>query len=183
MSALKRMHGQLLRTMRRAGWAGMLGVLLAIAAVLVYFGGHAYLENRHAALATERVYLARSLAVTETRPDAPRAGGVVGFYARFPALAELPRTLTRLHFLADKHAIEHERTDYRSRDEVGTPLLRVTLNLPVRGDFGQMYSWLGEAQAELQELALETISIRQSDDGPGVVEAELVFVVFVRRPS
>lgn len=172
-----------LRVGRRAGWAGALGGLLLVAAIGVAFGANAWFEKRYDELAAERVRLAR-IASTGPVRDGQGGGDVVGdFHARFPSVAELPRTLTRLHFLADKHALEHERTDYRSSEEAGTPLLRVSLTLPVRGDFGQMYSWLGEALAELPALALESIAIRRNEAEIGLVDAEVRFVVFVRRPS
>lgn len=183
MKRIASLRDRALRTGRRAGWAGALGGLLLVAAIGVAFGGNAWFEKRYDELAAERLRLA-SLASSEPARDAQRPGDGVGdFHARFPTLSELPRTLTRLHFLADKHALEHERTDYRSSDEPGTPLVRVSLTLPVRGDFGQMYAWLGEALADLPALALESIAIRRDDSEIGLVQAEIRFVVFVRRPS
>lgn len=170
------------RTVRRAGWVGGVGVMLAVVALAAYVGGNRYLDARYDALVSERTRLARALTAGEGSPEAPRPGQeVASFYSRFPVYAELPRSLTRLHFLADKHALAYERTDYRVGDEPGGPLLRVSLSLPVSGDYSQLYAWLSEALAELPELALESVAIRRNEAEFGLVDADLRFVVFARR--
>lgn len=182
MSVAARLSEYAARALRRAGWAGWLGAVLAVAALTVYLGGHASIEARRDALDAEYARLMQADAVGA----AARAGAAPGerlaeFHAGFPLLQALPRTLTRLHALADEHALDLERTDYRSAEVPGTPLLRVSLSVPVRGDFAQIYAWLSAMLAEMPEVALSSLAVRRSDSEIGLVDAEVQLAVFVRR--
>lgn len=182
MSLAARLSEHAVRALRRAGWAGALGAILVVAALAVYLGGHASIEARREALDAEHARLMRAgTADTATREQAAPGERLADFYAGFPSLQALPRTLTRLHTLADAHALGLERTDYRSADEPGTPLVRVSLNQPVRGEFEQVYGWLSALLAEMPEVALGSLAVRRNDSEIGLVDAEVQLSVFVRR--
>lgn len=182
MSLAARLSEHAVRALRRAGWAGGLGAILAVAALAVYLGGHASIEARREALDAERERLMRAgTAESAARPQPAAGERLADFYAGFPTLQALPRTLTRLHTLADAHALDLERTDYRSAEEPGTPLVRVALSLPVRGDFGQIYGWLSALLGDMPEVALGALSVRRDDSEIGLVDAEVELSVFVRR--
>jgi hypothetical protein len=182
MSVAARLSEHAARALRRAGWAGGLGALLAAGALVVYVTGHAAIETRREALDAEQARLMRAgTADTAARAQPAPGERLADFYAGFPPLQALPRTLTRLHTLADAHALDLERTDYRSAEEPGTPLVRVSLNLPVRGEFAQIYGWLSALLADMPEVALGALSVRRSDSEIGLVDAEVELSVFVRR--
>lgn len=182
MSLAARLSEHAARALCRAGWAGALGAALAVAALALYLGGHASIEARREVLDAEHARLMRAgTADTAVRRQPAPGERLADFHAGFPPLQALPRTLTRLHTLADAHALDLERTDYRSAEEPGTPLVRVSLNLPVRGDFAQIYGWLSALLADMPEVALGGLSVRRNDSEIGLVEAEVELSVFVRR--
>lgn len=182
MRGLARLGEESWRAVRRAGWAGALGAILLAVALVGGAFGRAALDARRYALDAERIGLARSdRAAVAARAGSSPTERISDFYARFPALRELPRTLTRLHAHGDRHGLSFERADYRSSEEAGTPLLRVSLNLPVRGEFGQIYGWLSELLGDMPEVALEALSVRRGDSEVGLVDAEVRLAVFVRR--
>lgn len=182
MSLWARLRERVLHSARRAGWAGALGVALLVGAALVHVVGGAALEARREALGAERTRLLRADPAAVAVPDgATPAERLADFYRGFPPLRELPRALARIHAHADRHALDLERADYRSADEAGTPLVRVSVTVPVRGEFAAIYAWLSELLGDMPELALESLSVRRSDGEIAYVDAELRLALFVRR--
>jgi hypothetical protein len=169
------------RTLLRAGWPGIGGVaLLAGAAVFAYLTGAA-IDERRAELAEERARLLRG-EVRQT-PGGDERERLKAFYDRFPLATELPARLRLLHELATAQGVNVQRTDYRSTIESGTPLLEVTLSIPVNGEFAALYGWLGELLREMPEVALDTLSVKRATTDTTTVEAELRLQLYVRgRP-
>ncbi len=180
MSALAPLREQALRLLRQAGWAGALGLALLLSAFVLDAASAAVDAERRAALAAERARLLQGVVSAE----AAQRGGpahVGDFYTAFPPLQTLPRALARLADLADSHGVNVDRTDYRSADQAGTPLVRVALSLPVQGRFSAVHGWLGEVLATMPEVALESLVVRRAHPGAELVEGELRLLVFARR--
>jgi hypothetical protein len=179
VSALRQLRDDARRALRRAGWAGGLGLALLLLAMLLDVAGSAALDARREALAAER---ARLLQASRAAGDAATEGGrAAGRVVTFPAAAELPQLLTRLHAMGDEWGLQLSRSDYRSAPEAGTGLTRVSLQLPVEGEFGAIYGWLDEVLAAMPAVGLEAISVRRGDSELVPVEAELRLAIYVRQ--
>jgi hypothetical protein len=140
--------------------------------------------ERRAALAVQRTQLAQGAAMSGGAVGGLRsAASVADFHAGFPQARSLPRTLARIYEFADNHGLNVDRTAYRSVDEPGTPLARVSLQLPAQGGYGALYAWLGEMLGAMPEVGLESLVIRRVEPGADLVEADVRLVVFVRRGS
>lgn len=173
-SAILREQG--LRLIRRLGWAGGSGLALLAFAIVLDVLGAAALERRRDELVAERTRL--------LRPPQAQAGGasaVERFYAAFPAERGLPRSLANVSVLAENHGLNAERTAYRSAAQPGTPLLRVSLSLPVQGSYGALHAWLAEMLATMPEVALESLAVRRLEPAADLVEADVALAVFARR--
>lgn len=181
MSTASRLRESALRALRNAGWAGIAGGLLILIAVAVDQAAGGALDARRATLAAERAALLRGGSATPASGAAASREALDAFYAGFPPAGDLPMILGDVHAHAENHGVDLDRTDYRLADESGTPLLRVALNLPVRGDFRALYAWLGELSAAVPAVGFEALSVRRSDPQLGFIEGELRMVVFVRR--
>lgn len=165
-----------LRMLRRAGWAGLLGLVLLLAAAVIQVTTGEWAAARRADLAAQRAQLAG-----QSPAGARGAPSAASFLAAFPAGSELPRVLARLYELSDAHGLNVERTAYRRADEPGTPLTRVSLQMPVQGRYGALYAWLGEVLGTMPAVGLESFSIRRVDQGADLVEADIRLVVFARQ--
>lgn len=168
-----------LRSLHRAGWAGAVGAGLIAFALAFGYTVAADQAKRQVQLAAERSRLLETTRgpAADQRPAAER---LAAFYARFPAMAELPVRLQELHRLAESHGVVLARADYRASRDAGTGLQRVTLDLPVSGAFDPVYQWLAEVLESMPEVALESLSIKREDTAAGEVDVELRLVLFLR---
>lgn len=170
---------RILRMLKRLGWVGGAGLGLLLAALLVDLAVTASNYRAQAQLEAERGRLTR-LAVSGA-PPLPTTP-TEAFYARFPEQSELPRSLARLSEIAAANAMNIARADYRAAEQPGTPLLRMSLSLPVQGNYAALYGGLAEMLAAMPEVALESLSLRRVDRTADVVEGEARLAVFARRP-
>jgi Type II secretion system (T2SS), protein M subtype b len=179
MTGGARLRESVRRTLRRAGRAGWTGLALLVAAAVLAVADNALITQQRAELAIERAQLVSIADVASTTGSAP----LLGFFAGFPPSQNLPRILSRIYEFSDSHGLNVERTEYRRVDEAGVPLVRVSLQLPVQGDFSALYAWLNEMLSVMPELGLESLIVRREDSGSEQVNAEVRLVVFVRKAS
>lgn len=183
MSTASRVRESALRALRRAGWAGALGAVLIVVAIGAVRATDSERDARLAALAAERYALLRGGSATRAAGAEASREALDAFYAGFPHAGDLPSILNDVHVRAEHHGVDLERTDYRLSDERNSPLRRVGLNLPVRGNFSKVYAWLGELSSDLPGLGFEALSVRRSDPRTGFIEGELRMVLFFRREA
>lgn len=168
------------RSFHAAGWAGVLGFALLLFAVSFDFTGNRTLEAEAASLRQE----ARALVARQHRPvraESSERQRLEQFYAGLPGVTRLPDLLVRLHGYALARGVVLDRADYRTTVEVGTPLERVTLDLPAHGSYPMLRAWLDDLYVEMPELAVESLSIhRERIDAP-LLEAQVRLTLFLRR--
>ena len=180
-AAIALLRERLGRIVLRAGWAGGVGVALLVVAAVFSQVTDTATEERRAALASERARLLRGEVRRE--PEVNERERLKAFYQRFPVATDLPEVLRRLHEHATARGVSLQRTDYRSSAEAGTPLLQVTLTIPVNGEFANLYGWLAEVLREMPEVALETLNVKRPAANSTVVEAEVRLQLYLRGRS
>ncbi|KON80966.1 hypothetical protein PA01_04415 [Azoarcus sp. PA01] len=175
-----RLQEAVLRAILHAGWPGALGASLLAFALAFGLSGDAEIGAQRDALAEERARLLRPARLVAGATSDPR-GRLDRYYAAFPVRAALPARLDRLHAMAETHGIGIDGASYDIADVSDAPLQRISLALPVRGDFTRVYAWLADALRELPELALESLSVKRAATDSTEVEGEARFVLFVRK--
>ena len=171
-----------LRGFHAAGWAGVLGIGLGVFALSFDLTGNRALADEADTLHQQ----ARSLARSQRQRSAPVASDrerLDAFYARLPPAGSLPELLVRLHGHALARGLPTDKADYRVQALPGTPLEKVSLDLPVRGSYPAIRSWLADVLAAMPALALDELALRRADIGKPDIEARVRFVIFVRRPA
>lgn len=174
------LHESAVRLFRSAGWAGVVGFgLLVFALSLDYFGNRTLAEEADA-LQQEAHVLASRLRHPAVTPVASDRQRLDAFYASLPRSSDLPELLVRLHGHALARGIRVESANYRSTPEAGTPLERITLELPAQGTYPLLRAWLEDVQTAMPEVALDAISLRRDSIGVTDVQARVRLLVFLR---
>lgn len=178
--ASTRIARRLTRGLRRLGWPGGLGVVLIAGAIMVGAVSDVRMSEEREALSAERRALTRSSQATQVTKVIPDRVRLDDFYAStFPGESALPDRLASLYSVAARHGITVQRVDYRTADEQGTPLRRISLRLPVQGNFVRIHAWLSDVLVAQPELSLESIALQRADSESGSVNAELRLSLYV----
>ncbi|TVO60457.1 hypothetical protein [Denitromonas ohlonensis] len=176
---LDRLRERTLRAVMRAGWAGAVGVALLAFALAFGLSTGSEQAAQAESLAAERAALLK-VADVSVQPVLSDRDRLAAFYTRFAPASELSSVLAKMHVAAAEHGLLPERGDYRSALVSGTPLVRVTATLPMRGSFDDLYAWLGQVLAEQPGAAVEQLSIKREQATAGQVSADVRVSVFVR---
>ncbi|HMW53258.1 MAG TPA: hypothetical protein PLN96_16185 [Zoogloea sp.] len=121
-----------------------------------------------------------SLRVRPLSPEESDRQRLDRFYASFPDSAGLPDRLIRINGYALARQVAVDRAEYRSSKEPGTPLERVTLNVPAHGDYPTLRAWLGDVLTDMPELAVESLSLKRSTIADPVLEAQVHLAIFLK---
>lgn len=171
---------RLKRLVQRAGWAGAVGGVLIAAASIGGLLADAHIDEARSELARERARLMRALPGASAHTQESDRTRLARFYtSRFPGESELSARLGQLYAAADAHGVAIQRVDYRRAAEPGTPLLRVSLALPVQGDFTRIHAWLSDLLVQLPELALEGISMKRAGSEASTSDMEIRLALFL----
>ncbi|MDD3352659.1 GspMb/PilO family protein [Zoogloea sp.] len=167
-------------TVRRAGWAGVVGLALGGFALSFDLGGNRLLAGEAESLRQQARQLSRQLR-RATPPETTPRDRLETFLQGFPAAAELPDLLVRLHGHALVRGVLVDKADYRASPLAGSPLEQVTLELPLRGAYPAIRLWLADLLAAMPELAVDSLQVRRGSIEAGDVEGRVRLVLYLRR--
>jgi len=102
---------------------------------------------------------------------------------RFPGEDQLNAELGRLIELATQQGLKLPSGDYRLMPGKDGLFDRYVLNLPVKGSYQAIRSYVAAARHEFPDLAVDDITLRRENIASTEVEAQLRFVIFARRPT
>lgn len=105
------------------------------------------------------------------------------FYKQFPAGATLPKWLRLIDTTALKQHLVLNHGDYKLTQSKQGQLQRYEIVLPVSGSYVQIRQFIAEALQQLPALALSDLQIKRDNVMSPIVEARLVFVLFLQGDS
>lgn len=79
-----------------------------------------------------------------------------------PPLSEMVPVLERLADLAARHALKVPSTEYRPAEDKEAGLTRLTVNLGLEGNYGQVRRFLYELEKRRRSLVIEALSLRDA---------------------
>jgi hypothetical protein len=183
---MKRLLWQLQHLSQAVGLPGWVGVALLAACGLGWGLSDVPLKGETARLDAISDSLERSLAaragVAITQPLTPTQQ-LAEFQRRFVGEKQLAGALRRLQAAAKRQGVQIEQAEFRLASDVGEPLMRYTIVLPVKADYRALRRFTREALLALPGLAIEEVNLRRNDAKATALEAQLRFVLFMTKPG
>lgn len=168
---------RLRRMANRLGAAGLAGLALLAAALLLEFAGTAPVR---AHVAEQRLALQSLHARIAARaPAAAPAVAVAHPLAALPPTGEAAQQLGELERLARAHGIVLPRGQYNAAAQAGTTLVRWQIALPVEATYPALHAWLAAALERLPNLALDEIKLKRERIESRTLQAELRLSLYV----
>lgn len=184
MNGLTMRHAQyLLRQLGPAGLAGLGLLLLALLLGLFWIQpAEQDLQRQARKLQNQQGQLTR-LRQPGRVVELSQEEQLERFYGGFPATPRVPDLLDGLYRAAAQHALELETGEYALIQNESDTLARYRVALPVKGSFAQVLSFMDASLRAMPSIALESANFKREKVDDAVVEAKLVFLVYVRaRP-
>ena len=116
-------------------------------------------------------------------PAQTSAQEIVEFYKQFPAGASLPTWLRLIDTTALKRHLVLNRGDYKLTQTKQGQLQRYEIVLPVSGSYVQIRQFIADVLLQIPALALSDLQLKRDNAMSPIVEARLVFVLFLQSDS
>jgi Tfp pilus assembly protein PilO len=173
---------QLQYRLRQLGSLGVLGLALLVAAGVLWLvliqPGEQELVRLAAQVKTRQVELT-ALNTTGRVVELSKEEKIAEFYKGFPAVVQVPDQLKNIYQAADKNGLTLETGEYALLQTEADPLARYRVALPVKGTFAQILAFMDAVLKDMPSTALESANFKRDKVDDPVVDAKLVFIVFV----
>ena len=183
--ALTRLRWQSAHVLRAIGLPGqvalavLLGSAIVEGAVVMPLGDDATRLSGANHASEQRIAAAR--AHPETLPATP-AEQMAAFQERFPSEREMSAALAGLVGVARKRGVRLDQAEFKFVSEATEPLQRYSILLPAKADYRSLRRFMRDALRDQPALALADMNLRRGDPKSPVLDAQMHFVLFVRRP-
>lgn len=138
-------------------------------------------EAERGAVAAERKQVLRQTAWL--RKSSGVIDGSVAFAAGFPSAQSRPERVAQLIALAQQHGLSWQRSEYVYGVDAQLPLSRYQLAMPLSGSYESLRSFIAEALANDDALALDGLQLRRAEAKTPELQAELRFTLFARAET
>jgi len=183
---LSYLYWHLTKVAKNLGLWGILGFVMVIVSLLIYFTKVVVIEEELITSVAELEHQERTK--TELResivvPQHTTAQELEAFYAMFPSASSLPKWLGFIDKTAAKQHLVLNRGDYKLLQTQQGRLMRYEIILPVAGKYTQIRHFIASILHQLPALALSDIQIKRENALSPTVEARLVFVLFLQSDT
>ena len=159
------------------GLAGVAGLCMVLAAVLLQFG---LIQPAGRELAGMQAELGR----LHDQPIVPKQVGVqqqlAQFYRFFPPPQSLSQQVRTLHAVTEQRQLRMGRIDYKLSRVSGTPLQRYGISYELVTDYPALRIYLAELLRTLPNAALEDIELQRYSDNVHMLEAKIELGLYFR---
>lgn len=165
------------------GLWGLLGVTLVILGLLFYTTKIMDVDNELNRNLAEYQQLESNKTIPvplSATPTVTTEQEIADFYKLFPNGANLPKLLGQIDHSAVKQSLILNRADYKLTQTKQGKLIRYEIVLPVIGKYIQIRQFIVALLHQLPALALTDMQIKRENSMSSVVEARLVFVLFLQ---
>jgi Tfp pilus assembly protein PilO len=168
------------RALVKLRWPGVAGLgLIAFTLGLTLFGVEAS-RQKLMALDREAAALKTQLGKHSAAPTlASSRSQLSNFYAFFPLTENVPELLSRINRSANEHQLMLEKGEYKLAREPDFRLARYQVTLPIRGDYGELRSFVNDVLEAVPSAALEELTLKRESADLPQLEGRVRFVLFL----
>jgi hypothetical protein len=178
------LHSRVAYALRRLGWSGWLGLLLAAAGIgyglLVSIPEQQRLAQVQSSIESDRQRLA---AAPTLKNGASPGQKLATFYGGFPKGGSIADELDRIFKAAAARKVDLDVGEYSLAHSQEGRLEQYRIIFPVRGSYPDIRAFVASTLAAAPSLALESMTLRREKVIDSVVDGRLVFVLFLERES
>ena len=182
------------RFAKTLGVWGLLGIVIILASSIFYFvdfmptskrllQAQNELQNKLEHTQKNMRKHSQKETLVQVAPAQTSTQEIAEFYKQFPAGATLPKWLRLIDTTALKQHLVLNHGDYKLTQSKQGQLQRYEIVLPVSGSYVQIRQFIAEALQQLPALALSDLQIKRDNVMSPIVEARLVFVLFLQGDS
>lgn len=175
------------QALRFLGWPGVVAIALLAANLAFYFSVTIPARDEVERLRASAEYaqakkqrLARNHLAT--LPPTP-ASDLQRFNAFFPPAQEAPKWISTVYAAARGEKLVLERGDYKGLRDVGVPLVRYQMTLPVKGTYPQIRRFIAEILEEIPSASIDDISIKRDKISSEAVDARIKISLYMKDGS
>ncbi|MDP2247551.1 MAG: hypothetical protein Q8J65_05420 [Nitrosomonadales bacterium] len=167
---------------RQLGWQGLTGITLLLACLAFSLGAAVPEAQRLAQLTIEVEKMREEIPQrNDTWIDRSPQASLNTFYEFLPEEKKATAQLGVLLYMASANALSPDKATYKLNHHKSASFSRYQINLPVRGSYIKIRTFINQALNTLPALALNEISLVRQDINTDEVEANLRFTLFLRR--
>ncbi len=169
-------------TAARLGREGMLGIGLLFLSLCVYTLVLQPTQTRINQLHAQLVTMASSKesgSGSNTAHNAPVTEQLAAYYRFFPAQLSAPKWLGEIYKDAKAQNLVLTKGKYTPLHERAGKLIRYEINLPVSGNFQQIYRFISKVLKDIPYIALNSISYERRKIGETSIKAKIKFYLYL----
>lgn len=172
------------RAVRKFGPLGMAALffLLLAAALAAWLP---QLSTQNGALRAEAQRLAAerpAVAPIRVIRQVPLGQQVGEFLDGFPPLTQNPADIRQVFLIAAEHHVMLPKGEYLFKNEANTPLLTVTMSLPITADYASLKAFSAELLDSVPNASLDELRMTRDEAGSKVLESLVRFSFVYRKP-
>ena len=174
---MKRLSWHLQQMAARLGLAGMAGLAMLLAAVLLQLG---LIQPA----GRELVGMQAELGRLHDQPIVPKQVGVqqqlAQFYRFFPPPQSLSQQVRTLHAVTEQRQLRMGRIDYKLSRVSGTSLQRYGISYALVADYPALRIYLADLLRTLPNAALEGLELQRYSGNAQLLEAKIELALYLR---
>jgi hypothetical protein len=168
--------------LRLIGLPGIIGLGFLIAALFYVAAIAIPAKNQHNELAQSIAQTSAKIKLSQ-QGNASRtpAEQLADFYAGFPRGTTIPDWLGKIYAIAEQQKLDLEIGEYSLTQKKSDRLDQFRIVFPVKGSYPQIRRFIRAALATAPALALDNVSIKRDKVGDGVIDAQIVFLLYLEK--
>lgn len=180
-------------TKKSAAYIGLWGIIAVVLSVVsTYLYWHHLSEYQtEVARLRQQVLIAKNTHSTHLRHQTNAIGDAhtkaAEMLRTLPTLDALPALLKEINLQANAQHLSLEEGNYQFKKVTGSAQTQTTaisqyeMTLPIKGDYKQVRNFISKILYDNPMLALSTLKLRRESASLSAIEADLIFVIFVRE--